>query len=238
MNTRIKGKDGMMVPERNGRLMKKKKAMIICGGIIQVDFALETIRDVEPDCIIAADKGLEFLYQQNIVPDVIVGDFDSVSKKVLSHYVGEKTISIYQHHSKKESSDTELAIEAAMELEHKELLILGATGNRLDHFWGNVQSLKTPLDQEILAIILDEKNRIRLIHRDFTLKKSESFGSYFSLFPLGGTVEKVSLEGAKYPLKNESLTPWNSRFISNEIVEDELKITFDDGVVVLMETKD
>ena len=226
------------MPESNEKNMKKKKAMIICGGFIEVDFALETIRDVIPDCIIAADKGLEFLYQYKIVPDVIVGDFDSVSKKVLSHYVGEKTISIYQHDSKKESSDTELAIEAAMELEHYELLILGATGNRLDHFWGNVQSLKRALDAGVEGIILDSKNKVRLLNGDYVLKKSESFGSYFSLFPLGGTVEKVSLEGAKYPLKNESLTPWNSRFISNEIVEEELKITFDDGVVVLMETRD
>ena len=218
--------------------MKKKKAMIICGGFIEVDFALETIKDAEPDCIIAADKGLEFLYQHKIVPDVIVGDFDSVSKKVLSHYVGEKTISIYQHDPKKESSDTELAIEAAMELKHKELLILGATGNRLDHFWGNVQSLKSAIDAGVEGIILDSKNKVRLLNRDFVLKKSESFGSYFSLFPLGGTVENVSLEGAKYPLKNESLTPWNSRFISNEIIDEELKITFDEGIVILMETKD
>ena len=216
----------------------KKKAMIICGGLIEADFALEIIKEVEPDCIIAADKGLEFLYQQNIVPDVIVGDFDSVSKKILSHYVGEKTISIYQHDSKKDSSDTELAIEVAMELEHKELFILGATGNRLDHFWGNVQSLKKALDTGAKGIIWDSKNKVRLLSQDFKLKKSESFGSYFSLFPLGETVENVSLEGAKYPLENEGLTPWNSRFISNEIVEEELKITFDSGIVILMETRD
>ena len=226
------------MPESNEINMKKKKAIIICGGFIETDFALETIRDARPDCIIAADKGLEFLHQHKIMPDVIVGDFDSVSKKVLSHYVGEKTISIYQHDPKKESSDTELAIEAAMELEHKELLILGATGNRLDHFWGNVQSLKAPLDANVEVVILDSKNKIRLLNGDFTLRKSESFGSYFSLFPLGGMIQNLSLEGAKYPLKNERLTPWNSRFISNEIIDEELKISFDDGIVILMETKD
>ena len=218
--------------------MMKKKAIIICGGFIPVDFALETIREFEPDGIIAADKGLEFLYQQKIVPDAIVGDFDSVSKKVLSHYVGEKTISIYQHDAMKDCSDTELAIEVAMELGHEEIIILGATGNRLDHFWGNVQSLKIPLDANVNAVILDGNNRIRLINGDFKLRKSESFGHYFSLFPLGGVIQNLRLEGAKYPLEGGRLTPWNSRFVSNEIVDEELKIAFDDGIVILMETRD
>ena len=88
------------------------------------------------------------------------------------------------------------------------------------------------------GIILDSRNKIRLLNKDFVLKKSDSFGSYFSLFPLGGVVPNLSLEGAKYPLENESLTPWNSRFISNEVVEEELKITFEDGIVILMETRD
>jgi len=212
--------------------------MIICGGVIEEDFALTTIREEQPECIIAVDRGLEFLDQHKIVPDVIVGDFDSVSEKILSRYIGEKTISIYQHDSKKESSDTELAIEAAIELNHKELLILGATGKRLDHFWGNIQSLKIPLDAGVKGMILDSQNRIRLLNKDFVLKKEDSFGRYFSLFPLGETVENVTIEGAKYPLKGESLTPWSSRFISNEIAEEELKIIFEHGIIILMETKD
>jgi thiamine pyrophosphokinase len=216
----------------------KKKAIIICGGILEEDFVLETIKACEPDCIIAVDKGLEFLYKHNIVPDAIVGDFDSVSDNVISHYVREIALSIYQHTTNKESSDTELAMEVAIELEQEELLILGATGKRLDHFWGNVQSLKIPLDAGVKAMILDSMNRIRLLNKDFVLVKEQCFGNYISIFPLGAIVENVSLEGAKYPLKNESLTPWNSRFISNEITEEELRITFQDGIIVLMETKD
>ena len=216
---------------------KKKCAVIVCGGVIEGAFVLETIRNSKPKYIIAVDKGLEFLHQHNIKPDLIVGDFDSVREDVVSHYLN-KNIPIHQHDSRKESSDTELAIKVAIGLKFEKLLILGATGNRLDHFWSNVQSLKLALDIGVRGVILDSKNRIRLLNKEFALKKSESFGDYFSLFPLGEPVENVILEGAKYPLKNETLTPWNSRCISNEIVEERLKITFDNGVVVLMETRD
>jgi thiamine pyrophosphokinase len=216
----------------------EKKAIIICGGLIEEDFVLATIKAHEPDCVIAVDKGLEFLHRHKIRPDAIVGDFDSVNENVISYYVREKAICIYQHDANKENSDTELAMEVAIELNQKDLLILGATGNRLDHFWGNVQSMKIPLDNGIKSMIVDSKNKIRLLDKDFVIKKEECFGNYFSLFPLGEPAKNVSVEGAKYPLKNETLTPWCSRCISNEIVDEELRITFSSGIVILMETKD
>ena len=217
---------------------KIKHGIIICGGVIEETFVLEVMKDFRADCIIAVDKGLEFLHQHKIKPNVVVGDFDSVREEILSQYLDRKDISVYSHDSVKESSDTELAIEIALSLKIKQLLILGATGNRLDHFWGNVQSLTMALKAGASGVILDGKNRIRLLDTEFTMKKEGSFGDFFSLFPLGGVVEKVSLQGAKYPLTNEKLTPWNSRCISNEIIEEELVISFNNGVVVLMETKD
>ena len=219
--------------------MKKKKcAIIICGGVIEEDFVLEAMKNSNADCIIAVDKGLEFLHQHKIKPGIIVGDFDSVRGDIVSQYLNREDISVYPHDSMKESSDTELAIEVALNLNLKYLLILGATGNRLDHFWGNVQSLTMTLEAGVSGVILDGRNRIRLLNKDFTIRKGDCFGDYFSLFPLGGIVENISLQGARYPLTNEKLTPWNSRCISNEIIEEELVISFNDGVVVLMETKD
>jgi len=217
---------------------KKEGAIIICGGAIEETFVLEIMKNYNEEGIIAADQGLEFLHRHKIKPDVIVGDFDSVSKEIVSQYLEKEEIFVYSHDSMKESSDTELAIEVALNMNVKHLLILGATGNRLDHFWGNVQSLTMALKAGVSGMILDSKNRIRLLDGEFVLKKSEHFGRYFSLFPLGAPVENVSLQGAKYPLKGEGLTPWNSRCISNEIVGEELRIIFNHGIVVLMETKD
>ena len=74
-----------------------------------------------------------------------------------------------------------------MTLGAKEILILGATGGRIDHLWANVQSLAIPFKAGIDAVIMDTQNKIRLIGGGEThLKKGETYGPYFSVFPVGG----------------------------------------------------
>ena len=63
-----------------------KKGLIISGGTINTSFALQTLKEVQPDYIIGVDKGLEFLYQNQIVPSHIVGDFDSANPEIVSYY--------------------------------------------------------------------------------------------------------------------------------------------------------
>ncbi len=70
------------------------------------------------------------------------------------------------------------------------------------------------------------------------LKKSESYGPYFSLFPLGHEVYGFSIRGAKYPLRDHTLTPYDSLCVSNQMEEEEVKISFSTGIVILMETRD
>ena len=218
--------------------MLRKKTIVLCGGMIEEDFALKVIRDESPDVIIAVDKGLEFLYKHKIEPNLILGDFDSVDKTIISHYQNQGKIPIHQHQSEKDASDMELALELCVEMGYQKITILGATGNRLDHFLGSIQSLKLLLDANSEGVILDRQNKIRLLKSDFTLAKKDAFGKYFSIFPLGGTVENVNLQGAKYPLENYQLTPYTTRCISNEILEKELKVSFDSGIIIFMETKD
>ena len=218
--------------------MTNKQTVIFCGGMIEEDFALKTIKDESPDFIIAVDKGLEFLYKHKLEPNLILGDFDSVDGVIISRYQSQEKIPIHQLQSEKDASDMELALELCIKMGHKQITILGATGNRLDHFLGSIQSLKLLLDANAEGVILDSQNRIRLLREDFTLAKVDAFGKYFSIFPLGGSVENVSLQGAKYPLKNYQLTPFGSRCISNEITGEEMKVRFDSGIMIFMETKD
>mgnify|MGYP002519981140 FL=1 len=138
----------------------------------------------------------------------------------------------------KDSTDTEIAIRLAIELGVKELWILGATGSRLDHVWGNVQTLTVAHNAGVKAYILDAHNRISVIEREGHLSRKEAFGTYFSVFPLGGTIEEFSIQGAKYPLTNHTLSPYDSLCVSNEILDDEVKITFPEGLIVLMETRE
>ena len=138
----------------------------------------------------------------------------------------------------KDASDTEIALRLCLGLNRREIWILGATGNRIDHLWANVQCLQIALEADADARIIDSHNQIRLIDKDITLKKSEAFGPYFSLFPLELPVDELSIRGAKYPLKNHFLKPNDSLCVSNEFKEDEVTISFVYGKVILMETRD
>lgn len=215
-----------------------KIGVIISGGTIEREFALKQLRQLNPQVIIAVDKGLAFLHQNQVMPTHIVGDFDSVDRAVVEFYRKNTRVPIRQFDPVKDATDTEIAVRLAIELGVEELWILGATGSRLDHVWGSVQTLSVAHKAGVKAYILDKHNRISLIEKEACLSKKDFFGTYFSVFPLGGKVEAFSIQGAKYPLKNHTLSPYDSLCVSNEMTEDEVKITFSEGLVVLMETRE
>lgn len=215
-----------------------KRIVIISGGDLDEKLALSVLKEEKDGYVIGVDRGIEFLYDHGIMPSYIVGDFDSVDGKVVSYYRDETNVPIREFNPVKDASDTEIAVRLAVTLGCKEMVILGATGGRIDHLWANVQILTIPLRAGIDARILDRQNCIRLIEEETTLKKEETYGPYFSLFPLAQEVYGLNITGAKYPLHNHTLSPYDSLCVSNQFEEDEVVITFLSGTVILMETRD
>ena len=216
-----------------------KKIVIVSGGKLEEEVCLPILEGQKEGYVIGVDKGVEFLYHHQIMPDYIVGDFDSVQQEVVEYYRKETHVGIRDFNPVKDASDTEIAIRLAMTLGGTHLVILGATGGRIDHLWANVQCLTIPFKAGVQAEILDSQNRISLIGEGEThLKKAEAYGPYFSVFPLGEEIFGFNIEGAKYPLENHVLTPYDSLCVSNEIAGDEVVITFSAGIVILMETRD
>lgn len=215
-----------------------KHTVIVSGGMLEEDFVLPILQSEETEYIVGVDKGLLFLHKHGIMPDYIVGDFDSVPKEVVKYYKEDTNIPIREFHPVKDATDTENAIRLCLDLRRKNIWILGATGARADHLWANIQCLKIAREAGAETVILDSYNRIRLIDESIVLKKEETYGAYFSLFPLGGTVCDFNIKGAKYPLSHHTLTPYDSRCVSNEFAEDKVEVTFPFGDVILMETRD
>ncbi len=215
-----------------------KRAVIISGGTLYEELIEKTIGECEDPCIIGVDKGVEFLYHHKIRPSYIVGDFDSLSHEIVDYYKNETHVSVREFNPVKDASDTEIAVRLAITLGCHEMVILGATGSRVDHLWANIQTLTIPFKAGVDAVILDPQNRIRLIGGETHLKKEEAFGDYFSVFPLGEVVYGFNIRGAKYPLTEHTLTPYDSLCVSNQIEEDEVVIDFVSGIVILMETRD
>ena len=215
-----------------------KTGVIISGGALDRDFTLEQMKNINPEIIIGVDSGLDFLYQNAIMPTHIVGDFDSVKPEVIAHYKQKTDIPIREFNPVKDASDTEIAVRLAIELKVEVLWIFGATGSRLDHVWANVQTLKIAHDAGVKAFILDRYNRISMAEKQIELSRRNAFGPFFSVFSFGGNVQGLSISGAKYPLKNHTLCPYDSLTVSNQFLEDEVHITFSEGMIVLMETRD
>ena len=215
-----------------------KRTVIVSGGILEKEFVLPILQSEETEFIIGVDKGLQFLYENEIKPDYIVGDFDSVPREIVEYYRTEENVPIREFNPVKDASDTEIALRLCLGLRRKEIYILGGTGNRIDHLWANIQCLNIALAAGSEAMILDSHNRIRILEHGITLTRAEAFGKYFSVFPLELPVEDFSISGAKYPLQNHLLSAGDSLYVSNEFAEDEVKISFVCGKVILMETRD
>ena len=215
-----------------------KRTVIVSGGMLEKDFVIPILRSEETEFVIGVDRGLEFLYHNEIKPDYIVGDFDSAPRTLVNYYREELNVPIREFNPVKDASDTEIALRLCLGLNRKELWILGATGSRIDHLWANIQCLQIALAANARARILDSHNQIRLLDKGITLKREEAFGKYFSLFPLELPVDSLNITGAKYPLKDHFMKPEDSLCVSNEFAEDEVVISFAFGKVILMETRD
>lgn len=215
-----------------------KCGVIVSGGTIEEQFALQILEEKNPSYVIGVDKGLNFLYDNQVMPNHIVGDFDSVSADIIEYYKTETEIPIREFRPEKDASDTEIAVRLAIEMGVEELIILGGTGTRLDHVMANIQTLKIAHDKGVKTCLMDVYNRISLAEKEVCILKDDTFGEYFSIFPFGGIVEDISIEGAKYPLTHYRLEPYDSRCVSNEVQDEEVRITFPNGMIILMETRD
>lgn len=188
--------------------------------------------------VIAGDRGLEALYQLKIIPNHVVGDFDSVSPEILEFYKKQPKIIFHTYNAEKDNTDTDIALKLAIQIKSSKITILGALGKRMDHAIANIHILKDALGANIPCQILDEHNRIYLVNTEKTLEKDKVYGKYISLIPLTSTVEGLTLKGFKYPLNKYNLPIGISLGISNEIIEDIAHIEMEKGILIVIESKD
>lgn len=212
--------------------------VIISGGSIKDSFALSFLQQKKPEYVIAADKGMEFCYRNGICPDVIVGDFDSADGEVLSYFRGQKDVEIITLNPIKDDTDTEFAIRHAMEKGASTITVLGGTGSRIDHVLGNIELLGIGLASGIPIILQDSCNRVRMIDRGIAIDKAKQFGVYVSLLPYTAQVEHLYLRGFKYPLSDYCMTGFNSLGVSNEITDERGEISFEKGILLVIESRD
>ena len=86
-------------------MMKMKRCLIVTGGTIDIAFAKDFLSQRSYDYVIAADAGLEVLRPLHISPNAVVGDLDTVDKKVLEEYQNQPDIEFEIHKPEKDETD-------------------------------------------------------------------------------------------------------------------------------------
>ena len=225
-------------------MKNSNQIMVISGGACNGELVRRLIIEKAIDTVIVVDGGLKVVDELQIMPNYIVGDFDSIDERLLSKYkkfaendsMDAPIIKTYS--PKKDDTDTEIAIRLCIELKPQEVTIVGATGTRLDHTFANMHLLMKLLEERIPAAIYDGHNKIYLIDQPIRLYKKNLYGPYFSMLPFSETVSGITLKGFKYPLDNRKISLGTSLCISNEVVEETAQLMLKDGILLIFESLD
>ena len=185
------------------------------------------------DLVVAADGGANWLASQGRLPDVLVGDMDSVSPRVL-RALEESHHPLLRHSPRKDETDTELALLEAADMGARRITVLGALGGRIDHTLANVQLLLMPQLEEVETGIFDGCSYLSIVRRTRPIRGE--VGDLVSLIPLGGDVGGIITEGLEYPLHDETLHLGAGRGISNVLVRSLARVTVRWGNLLVVHT--
>ena len=183
--------------------------------------------------IIAADSGYKKLLKADIIPDVIVADFDSSKKPDIN-------CEIITFPVEKAYSDTFNSVAFAKERGFNDITIFFALGGRFDHSYSNLLCLDYCRKNNITCTLVDDKNRVSLIQNKAIIKKDYQF---FSLFAFLEDCKGVRISGAHYDESFYNLDKMEIKlgdiFAQSNYVEDkEAIISVESGMLLLVESND
>ena len=217
------------------------KILIISGGSVDCAFVRKYLKDKQYDRIIAADAGLAHCKEIGIEPTDILGDFDSLENIELLKIYKKKEIPLREFPTRKDYTDTHLAIKYAIDLQPKEVTILGATGTRYDHAWANIGLLALLKDNGVKGQIVDAHNEIEMLcgpeERKYK-RRDDGKKEFFSILAFSPEVTGIDEEGFSYPLHQAVLYNKESVGVSNEIVAKEAILRVRSGYLLVMRTRD
>ena len=196
------------------------RAVIIGGGAIG-DYEKARKRILPDDYIICADAGYDHAVRMGIAPDILIGDFDSISG------VPDDT-ELVKYPTRKDFTDSHIAMELAREKGYENMLLLGFTGDRADHTLTNILLLTRFQG----AVIADDNNEILPLTDEVEI--CGDIGDTVSIIPIRGDLTGVTTEGLEYPLRDETLRAGESRGVSNVMTAEKCRVSIKGGAGVVI----
>jgi thiamine pyrophosphokinase len=187
------------------------------------------------DMLIAADSGAATALRLDQVPAYIVGDFDSLDQQLVEQLraLGSRIISVAVE---KDETDTELAVQLALEQGATEITLLGALGGeRFDHTIANV-FLLAGYDNVPIKIV-DGPSTCWLLRGPGSTTIEGQIGDLLSLFPLAGDATGIRTRGLYYPLHGETLRFGKPRGLSNVLTGEQVEVSLETGLLLVIHTQ-
>lgn len=200
--------------------------LIISGG----EFFSVSKDEIKADFVVACDTGYDYAKKIGIVPNVVIGDFDSVENEI------DENIEQIKFSSEKDDTDTLCAVKYAIKNGASEIKIIFAFGGRFDHSFSNIQTGVFAVKNGIKVSLLG-KNEKAYIIRNSSIEIKREKNCYLSVFSLSDESRGVSESGTKYTLKDAKLTNDFPLGISNEWKSNKAIISVKNGILMILVEK-
>jgi len=179
-----------------------------------------------------ADGGANFAFKYGKIPEVIVGDLDSIEKKVLEYYKS-KNILIKKFPKDKDFTDFELILKEINKISEnknfvEKIFVVGGLGKRIDMTLSNLFIMEKYKN----LVFLQENEEIFYAEKSFVLKNKKEYE--FSIIPISEKVEKLTLKGFKFETDKIDVKRKSSRLVSNVICRDEASVEFESGKMIII----
>ena len=215
--------------------MRKKYVIFLNGEYKYSQEFMDKLVSENTVCF-CADGGANFAFKYGKMPEVIIGDLDSIEKKVLEYYKS-KNILIKKFPKDKDFTDFELILKEINKISEnknfvEKIFVVGGLGKRIDMTLSNLFIMEKYKN----LVFLQENEEIFYAEKSFVLKNKKDFE--FSIVPISENVEKLTLKGFKFETDGIDVKRESSRLVSNVICENEASIEFESGkLIVILKNK-
>lgn len=211
-----------------------KRAIILSNGNLSgLDRLKENID--KNDFIVCTDGSATFALENNIHPNLVIGDFDSTTASIFKK-LKQKNINLIKYPMIKDKTDFELAVDFLLKKKFKEIIVFGILGDRLDQIIANINLLiKIQIENKDSMIKIIEGNQdLYILYKDIEI--SGKIGDLISIIPIDGDVIGITTTGLEYRLNNETLKYGLTRGISNILNQSKTKISVQKGHALVVHT--
>ena len=204
------------------------RRFVIIGGAEIGNYELIRSYFTQNDYYVYCDCGLKHQQALGVMPDLVIGDFDSHTQPEDMHNVIVLPVM-------KDDTDTIYAVKEGMRRGYDNFLLIGATGGRQDHNLGNIYALLMLAKSGKKAMIIDDYGEMSIITSGETRRVKYGW-RFFSLLNISGTAKGITITGAKFNLNDAEITPEYQYGISNEVLsqENDAVISLREGYLLLV----